>query len=560
VSNTVKYFWVAIASMVIGASFAHADPNSVVVLANKDLPKSIELARYYMSQRGIPENNLITLSMPTDERISRSDYQTRIEIPLKKALRSKKLIKQRMRANILKGERIIHWATSEVNVRYLVCMYGVPVRIMDTKPKVAQAIQNRTGFADKMMLRNGAAVDSELTCLLLEKYERQGYIPNPSYNSFGFQQLVGNQAFLICTRLDGPTPQVVRNMIDGAIFAEKYGLHGGAYVDKYGIYPRGNYWMEKAYQRLKLAGMEIYEHKNPQATWNIDYPMDSPGVYLGWYTEHANGPFKRDDLTFTPGAIAYHLHSFSAMKLRTADEYWVGPLLARGAAATMGCVDEPYLDHTPDLDVFADRLCMGFSFGEAAYMSLSSLSWQITVIGDPLYIPFHPNFDAQLIQSSNDQVQGVDWLILRRVNLLARDSQLNTAMEVCRNGIRGTNSWRLKEKLADLYAANGMLGDARHEYLGILTQSAYPPALARIGAKAVTLSHMLGQSEQAEILKGEVQEKLGESPLRQYLENLAPQNGAAHSPSAPVTPTAPPTPNPIETPPVDEPAPESEAK
>jgi len=64
-------------------------------------------------------------------------------------------------------------------------------------------------------------------------------------------------------------------------------------------------------------------------------------------------------------------------------------LLAKGATITMGSVDEPYLSGTPNVAAFIERLVYrGFSFGEAAYTSQSSLSWQTTVVGDPLYRPF----------------------------------------------------------------------------------------------------------------------------------------------------------------------------
>jgi hypothetical protein len=54
----------------------------------------------------------------------------------------------------------------------------------------------------------------------------------------------------------------------------------------------------------------------------------------------------------------------------------------------MGNVLEPYLDLTPHVDVFAQRLLQGYTFGEAAYASIRALSWMTTVVGDPLYQPF----------------------------------------------------------------------------------------------------------------------------------------------------------------------------
>jgi hypothetical protein len=51
----------------------------------------------------------------------------------------------------------------------------------------------------------------------------------------------------------------------------------------------------------------------------------------------------------------------------------------------MGCVYEPYLTGTPNVAAFLARwLADGFTFGEAAWDAQPVLSWQTTVIGDPL--------------------------------------------------------------------------------------------------------------------------------------------------------------------------------
>jgi tetratricopeptide (TPR) repeat protein len=96
----------------------------------------------------------------------------------------------------------------------------------------------------------------------------------------------------------------------------------------------------------------------------------------------------RDDFRFEPGAIAVHIHSFSAATLRDARANWAAPLLAHGAAATLGNVYEPYLGLTPNLDLFADRLRNGLNFAESAYAAEPVLSWMTTFVGDPLYRPF----------------------------------------------------------------------------------------------------------------------------------------------------------------------------
>jgi hypothetical protein len=118
------------------------------------------------------------------------------------------------------------------------------------------------------------------------------------------------------------------------------------------------------------------------------YPMTDCALYFGWYADKIVGPFTQTDFQFAPGAIAVHLQSFSASTLHDENGNWAGPLLARGATATLGNVYEPYLQLTSHLNVFNDRLLHGFTFAESAYMSMQALSWMSVMVGDPLYRPY----------------------------------------------------------------------------------------------------------------------------------------------------------------------------
>ena len=116
--------------------------------------------------------------------------------------------------------------------------------------------------------------------------------------------------------------------------------------------------------------------------------MTRAALYYGWYTPNVAGPFARPDFRFPRGAVAVHIHSFSAATLRNPVGNWCAPLIAAGAAATVGNVYEPYLTFTPQLDILNERLLAGFTFGESAWMSERVTSWQTTMVGDPLYRPF----------------------------------------------------------------------------------------------------------------------------------------------------------------------------
>ena len=190
--------------------------------------------------------------------------------------------------------------------------------------------------------------------------------------------------------------------------------------------------------------------------------MSHIALYAGWYSDSACGPFQLPKVEFMPGAFAYHLHSFSATTLRSTGQGWCGPFVAKGATCTMGCVYEPYLALTPNVAMFMERFTIGeFTFGEAAWASQPALSWQTTVVGDPLYRPFGKP-PMQLHQELTERHSPlVEWSFLRLVNL---DLQHGLSAAYLANLIEttgvATNSAVLAEKLADLYAMQGKTNEA----------------------------------------------------------------------------------------------------
>jgi tetratricopeptide (TPR) repeat protein len=138
---------------------------------------------------------------------------------------------------------------------------------------------------------------------------------------------------------------------------------------------------------LRRVGIPVI-YENTPSLFPDGYPMTDCALYFGWYANAVAGPFTRPDFRFVPGAVAVHIHSYSANTLRDEQKDWVGPLLTKGAAASIGNVYEPYLELTAHLNIFSDRLLHGFTFAESAYMSLRALSWMTVAVGDPLYRPY----------------------------------------------------------------------------------------------------------------------------------------------------------------------------
>jgi hypothetical protein len=168
-------------------------------------------------------------------------------------------------------------------------------------------------------------------------------------------------------------------------------LWGRAYVDSsHRTAPgaeMGDKWMTAIVEQLHNVGVPVVLDDSPNV-FPDGFPMSDAALYYGWYAGGITGPFNQPDFRFVQGAVAVHIHSFSASSLRDANNGWTAPLIARGAAASIGNVYEPFLQFTAHLDMLNDRLLHGFTFAESAYMSSPALSWMSVMVGDPLYRPY----------------------------------------------------------------------------------------------------------------------------------------------------------------------------
>ncbi|MHC4721953.1 MAG: TIGR03790 family protein, partial [Planctomycetota bacterium] len=108
-------------------------------------------------------------------------------------------------------------------------------------------------------------------------------------------------------------------------------------------------------------------------------------LYCGWYS------LKKyvDAFDFVTGAVGYHIASWEALDLRDPrSTQWCPAMLRDGITATMGAVAEPYLATFPKPDLFFAQLVNGKCLAEAFYRTKPYNSWQMVLIGDPLYTPF----------------------------------------------------------------------------------------------------------------------------------------------------------------------------
>jgi uncharacterized protein (TIGR03790 family) len=353
---------------------------ATIIVCNKSAAESLDLARFYAQQRGIARDHIVALDCPNSEEITRDEYDATIAEPLRAVFRERGWWKSHQRAD---GTESVDSST----VQFVAVMRGMPLKIhWVTSPYPG----DHTG-PGPINDQNAASVDSELSILALGSRQVSGVITNPYFKSF--RSILDSRDFLLllACRLDGPTSTVVRRMITDSIAAEKNGLWGRAYVDASNNHapggPLGDMWMHDVTTQLRRAGVPVVLDDLP-GVFPAGYPMTNCALYYGWYVGEPAGPFADPNFRIMPGAIAVHIHSFSAGSLRDPKAGWVAPLLMHGAAASLGNVYEPYLQLTAQLDIFNDRLLHGMTFGESAYASVYALSWMSVMVGDPLYRPY----------------------------------------------------------------------------------------------------------------------------------------------------------------------------
>jgi uncharacterized protein (TIGR03790 family) len=364
----------------------------------------MQIARYYCERRGVPQTHILALSLGANlkDAISREDYDRQLVEPIRWRFFTHKLFGK---------------------IKCLLTIYGVPFKVgkrgvlegmehqlkelkkqADSKKmrieKLRQdgwtrsrAYQNAQTELAKLELEIGringnetnASVDSELSMVLFSTYELYRWQPNLLNTKVSHP---GDGALMV-SRLDGPGDEIAKGLVDKAMKAEETGLNGFVYIDSRGI-TRGDQYgdFDRSLRRLAVmtkTQMGIPVKEEPTAELFAPGSCPRTALYCGWYSLAKYV----DAFDFVDGAIGYHIASFEARSLRDSNSsQWCPSMLRDGITATLGSVAEPYLHSFPEPKAFFVRLYEGECLVEAYYHTKPFNSWQLLLIGDPLYKPF----------------------------------------------------------------------------------------------------------------------------------------------------------------------------
>ena len=241
----------------------------------------------------------------------------------------------------------------------------------------------------------GASVDSELALVREDPYPLERWLPNKYYLGYRNKEIQGMpKNVILLSRLDGPSEKIVRRVMDDSLFTEKEGLKGKAYFDAQWPDPgekevKGSAFYDRAIHR---AAHRVEKSKLMPVVIDSRERLFQPGecpdaaLYCGWYSY---GHYV-DAFTWVKGAVGFHIASGECQTLKDkASRVWCKVMLEKGVAATLGPVSEPYLEAFPIPDVFFGLLIDGrLTLAECYALSNPFWSWQMVLVGDPLYRPF----------------------------------------------------------------------------------------------------------------------------------------------------------------------------
>ena len=396
------------------------DARSTVVIYNQSVPESKELADFYCAARDIDASREIGIFAPTTEEITRSDYDSLIANPIRE-----QMVQRGFWLISSDGENRPQVRGSQIH--YAAIIRGMPL-------KISGCTNNYPGDNSQLQPQpfgacNAASVDSELTVLGLFASQISGVLNNPFSSKNGVTNHVAEipPPLLLVSRLDAPTCDGVKAMIQNGIKAEKEGLWGWGYIDLRSIdtpgYLEGDQWIKAARAVMRKNGIPVISDDLPD-TFQSGFPITDAAAYFGWYSGSIDGPFISTAFQFQPGAVAAHLHSFSATTLHDPSSGWAGPLIQHGASASVGNVYEPYLIFTTDFGIMESKLLGGNNLAESYFAAQPVLSWMSILVGDPLYRPYmvFKNNAALPIQSL--------WQDYRRIVLAHHGDVLKAAADL----------------------------------------------------------------------------------------------------------------------------------
>jgi uncharacterized protein (TIGR03790 family) len=376
------------------ATAAESHPE-VLILVNEKAPVSLSIGEAYRRARGIPEANVLRLSLRArepgyggglQERVPRALFDERIREPVERFLREHDLVDR---------------------IEVIVTTKGLPFLIQDPK------VQPRLLLRDSKI----ASVEAELALLFSKVVGSPGaaHSPNPYLGvtePFASWPGRGKPLRYLVARLDGyqddpdpatGVPKDVGSLIDAA---RAEGPGGPFVVDedpmlRLGYEAGDRLLLQPTAAALAALGLPVQRETTAApvadakriaglATWgsNASDALKDPGPpYFGTIAGRLYPG------TFGPRALTVALVSFDGRTFTSPPRYGqslAADLIHLGAAGAAAHASEPTLSGVAKPYLLLREYALGTKAVEAFYRSVPYLGWTNVYVGDPLMTISHP--------------------------------------------------------------------------------------------------------------------------------------------------------------------------
>jgi uncharacterized protein (TIGR03790 family) len=490
---------------------------NVLLVINEANPDSITVGDHYARVRGLAAPQIVRLTAPAAEAISRTDYEQTIETPI-----SRWLWRHQLQDRVL----------------FIVLAKGVPLRIDGTAGQQGTV----------------ASVDSELTLLyrrmlgarvpLIGRVNNPWFLADRPMSSARRFTREDSDLYLV-TRLDGYTVDDVVRLIDRGVRPSR---EGRIVLDQRATGPDrgGDLWLDQTSGLLHETG-----HGSRAALETTRGVAELEGPVLGYYSWGSNDPSnqrRQMGLAFAPGAIGGMFVSTDGRTFREPGTGWTpapagsttggqslaADLIREGITGISAHVAEPYLDAIVRPQILFPAYLAGFTLAETYYLSMPYLGWQTIVIGDPLCAPFQ-DAPVALVSAGIDPRTDLPALFSARTQAQAAVVRAGLNEEAVALELKAS-SWRAQGRpeddirglleqatalepalgaaqqlLAEMHEARQEYGRAAARYEAILRTA--PDDVIALNNLAYLLADRLGRAADALPLAERAYRASGQSPL-----------------------------------------------
>ena len=377
----------------VGCWSASKNPmtDRVLVIENLDSPTSTQLAKHYMTKRGVKK--VLQVHCPdsavssANETLPFAAFQEAIEKPLKEFL------------------------AKDSQIDFIVLTKGIPIRLTGAPVGLSNTQPSLDSYVAALDYFDRA---STLKVVIDEGGWKGNCFVNNYFNSNERFSHAKHGGYLV-TRLDGYTLEAAMALVDNSIASDSSKPAGailldasvGAELSDVAKVPQlptkdGQTNMEmisglavKDWNAdLLAAAAKLQETGQPHELEQTEAFVGNKQGLMGYASWGSNdGKFTVESfksIKFAPGAIAETAVSTSGRTFlpTTGGQSLVADLIDSRVTGVKGYCDEPFLPAIASPTILFDRYTQGWTLAESFYAASRFVGWEDIVIGDPLAAPY----------------------------------------------------------------------------------------------------------------------------------------------------------------------------